>query len=101
MENLMQRLQSILVKIVGKLSENPSAQRFIRFTASTPGRLVRVVLGTVMLMIGLRLEGNPGVLLSLLGIIPLMSGIFDVCLFAPLFGYRTMNGSKIRDPGNM
>jgi hypothetical protein len=58
---------------------------FARFMASTAGRLARVVAGLALIGIGL-VVGGWGYVLAVVGLVPLLAGILDVCLFAPLFG---------------
>ncbi len=58
---------------------------FINFLSSTSGRLLRVVAGTAMVVIGVLLGGGWYVL-AVAGLLPLFAGLSNVCLFAPLFG---------------
>jgi hypothetical protein len=41
------------------------------------------------------LEGLAGTIIVLIGLVPLVAGLFDFCVFAPLFGCP-MSGPKIR-----
>jgi hypothetical protein len=41
------------------------------------------------------LGGATGVIVAVIGTIPLLAGMFNFCLFAPLFGY-SLSGQKIR-----
>lgn len=60
---------------------------FFRFIASSTGRLVRAVAGVVLILIGLWLvKGVGGWILAIVGLVPLLAGLFDWCVFAPLFG---------------
>ncbi len=73
---------------------------FVTFMASTTGRLVRIVAGIVLILVGLfALNGTSGatagIVVAVIGLVPLLAGLFDVCLFAPLFGYP-LSGAKIR-----
>lgn len=73
---------------------------FVTFMASTAGRLVRIVAGIVLILVGLFVLGGTGgntagIVVAVIGLVPLLAGLFDVCLFAPLFGYP-LSGSKIR-----
>ncbi len=66
---------------------------FAKFMSSNVGRGVRIVAGLVLIAIGLL---NPGsILLSIIGAVPLLAGVFDVCLFAPLFG-GPLKGAEAR-----
>lgn len=58
-----------------------------RFLASPAGRVVRVVAGIVLIAVGLFLvQGVGGWILAIIGLVPLGAGLFDRCVFAPLFG---------------
>ncbi|MBN1563331.1 MAG: DUF2892 domain-containing protein [Anaerolineae bacterium] len=66
------------------------------FLASTNGRIVRSVAGLVLILVGLLvIGGTAGVIVALIGVAPLAAGVFDVCLFAPLFGLA-FKGSELR-----
>ena len=57
------------------------------FLASAAGRVVRAVAGIVLIVVGLALvKGTGGWILAIVGLLPLAAGVFDWCLFAPLFG---------------
>jgi hypothetical protein len=60
---------------------------FFRFIASSTGRVVRVAAGAILIAAGLGLvQGTGGWILAAVGLIPLAAGLFDWCVFAPLFG---------------
>jgi hypothetical protein len=68
----------------------------INFLASTAGRLTRIVAGVALIAWGiLGLGGTTGIVVAVVGAVPLLAGIFDFCIFAPLFGYP-LSGPKIR-----
>jgi hypothetical protein len=69
----------------------------INFLASNPvGRIVRIVAGAILVLVGLLvLGGTAGIIVAVIGLVPLLAGIFDVCVFAPLFG-ASFFGPKIR-----
>lgn len=57
------------------------------FLGSMTGRIVRAVAGIILIVIGLLLvKGTGGWVLAIVGLLPVAAGVFDVCLFAPLFG---------------
>ncbi len=59
---------------------------FVKFMASTAGRITRIVAGAALIAWGwLGLTGTAGVVVIVIGLVPLLAGIFDVCVFAPLF----------------
>lgn len=69
---------------------------FCTFMASTAGRITRVVAGVVLVALGLLvLKGTVGIVVAVVGLVPLAAGLFDFCVFAPLFGCP-MSGPKIR-----
>jgi Zn-dependent membrane protease YugP len=57
------------------------------FLAGPTGRWVRAVAGIALIVIGLALvHGALGWILAIIGLVPLGAGLFDKCVFAPLFG---------------
>lgn len=68
----------------------------ISFLASTAGRLVRVAAGLALIIWGIAgLGGITGTMVALIGAVPLAAGVFDFCVFAPLFG-APFSGPRIR-----
>jgi hypothetical protein len=69
---------------------------FAQFMSSTTGRIARIVAGVLILGTGLFLiQGALGVLVGVIGLVPLVAGALDVCLFAPLFG-APLKGAEVR-----
>ncbi|MDZ4064676.1 MAG: DUF2892 domain-containing protein [Coriobacteriia bacterium] len=69
---------------------------FCTFMASAAGRIIRVVAGIALVALGLLvLKGTAGIVVAVVGLVPLAAGLFDFCVFAPLFGCP-MSGPKIR-----
>jgi len=69
---------------------------FVSFMASAAGRITRIVAGIALVAWGLMsLGGTTGIVVALVGAVPLLAGLFDFCVFAPLFG-NPMSGPKIR-----
>jgi hypothetical protein len=67
-----------------------------RFLASMTGRWVRAIAGVILIVVGIWLvEGNWGYILALVGLVPLLAGLFDRCVFAPLFSLP-FNGPDLR-----
>jgi Inner membrane protein YgaP-like, transmembrane domain len=57
------------------------------FLASSAGRLTRIAAGVVLILAGIfAISGVVGVVIAIIGVVPLAAGVFDVCVFAPLFG---------------
>ncbi len=69
-----------------------------RFLASPSGRLLRIVSGLVLLILGRRMSGIAGVLVATVGIVPLAAGSFDFCLVSRLVG-GPLSGKEIRESG--
>lgn len=73
---------------------------FATFMASAAGRWLRVIAGLVLVAIGLILAFQAGsmaagIVIAVVGLVPFLAGVFDVCVFAPLFG-APFSGPKIR-----
>jgi hypothetical protein len=68
----------------------------IAFLASPAGRVVRILAGIALVAWGLMgLTGTTGIIVAIVGLVPLAAGLFDFCVFAPLFG-NPFSGAKIR-----
>ncbi|HLH64812.1 MAG TPA: DUF2892 domain-containing protein [Solirubrobacteraceae bacterium] len=60
---------------------------FVAFMRSSSGRLVRIVAGAALILIGLLVVGGAGgIVIAVVGLVPLLAGIFNFCLFGPLLG---------------
>lgn len=69
---------------------------FVAFMASPAGRVVRIVAGIALIAWGLlALGGIVGSIVAVVGAVPLLAGLFDFCIFAPLF-QAPLKGPKIR-----
>ena len=70
---------------------------FVKFLASPAGRITRIVAGIVLIALGLLVvHGVGGIILAVVGLVPLVAGLFDFCVFAPLFG-APLGGKQIRE----
>jgi hypothetical protein len=70
---------------------------FFHFMASPTGRIVRIVAGLALVLIGLLvLGGTGGWILAIVGLVPLLAGLFDRCVFAPLAKLPFV-GEKLRE----
>lgn len=68
----------------------------VSFLAAASGRLVRIVAGIALVVWGLLgLTGVTGIVVAVVGLVPLLAGLFDFCVFAPLFG-APVSGPRIR-----
>lgn len=68
----------------------------IYFLASTTGRILRAVVGVLLILIGwFLLWYHGGMVLALLGALLLLTAVNDVCLLAALFSH-SINGVWLR-----
>ena len=70
---------------------------FVKFMASTNGRIIRIVVGAILVLVGFFVVADltTGIILMVIGLVPLAAGLFDFCVLAPLFG-APISGKKIR-----
>jgi hypothetical protein len=69
---------------------------FVKFMASPAGRITRIIAGIALIALGaLVVHGMGGIVLIVVGLLPLVAGLFDFCAFAPLFG-APLGGKQIR-----
>ncbi len=69
---------------------------FAKFMASGTGRVIRIVAGIVLIALGLLVVQNTaGIILAVVGLVPLLAGVLDFCVFAPIFG-APLSGKAIR-----
>lgn len=67
----------------------------LEFLGSQPGRLVRIGAGLALIVAGLVLGGG-WLGLAIFGLVPLAAGVFDFCIFGPLFRLPFM-GRRFRE----
>ncbi len=68
----------------------------VAFLASPAGRITRIAAGVALVAWGVfGLAGAAGLIVAAIGLVPLIAGVFDFCVFAPLFG-APLSGQKIR-----
>lgn len=73
-----------------------AASRLGQFMASAAGRIVRIVAGIALIGGGLlAVGGTAGIIMAAIGLVPLLAGAFDVCVFSALFG-GPLSGAAIR-----
>lgn len=69
---------------------------FAKFMASSTGRILRIVAGIALIAVGLLVvKDTAGIILAIVGVVPLLAGLLDFCIFAPLFG-QPFRGPAIR-----
>lgn len=68
----------------------------ISFLASRNGRILRGIVGIVLIVIGLGVIGDTaGWIVAIIGLVPLAAGLFDFCLLGPLMG-KPLKGVDLR-----
>ena len=59
----------------------------VKLLGSRSGRVIRIVAGLALITLGLAVvRGSGGVVMAMLGLLPLAAGVGDVCVLGPLFG---------------
>lgn len=71
----------------------------IEFLASRNGRITRLVVGVILLIIGLAIGFNVqaafGWVLTVISFFPIVGAALDICFIAPFFG-KSLSGARIR-----
>ncbi len=71
---------------------------FAKFMSSSWGRVLRVVAGAALIGIGLGVVGGiGGIVLAVVGAVPLLAGALDVCLIGRIFLGTPLKGSDVRE----
>jgi Protein of unknown function (DUF2892) len=74
---------------------------FVVFMASTAGRWVRIVAGVALIAWGWTMhQTTTGIILMVVGLVPLLTGVFNVCLIAPIIGAPFAGKDALRTPGD-
>ena len=69
--------------------------RFAEFMSTPMGRGLRVVFGGVLIYLGLSVvQGVAGTIIAAAGVVPIATGLLNVCLIGPLIG-APMKGSSL------
>ena len=69
---------------------------FARFMNSPFGRLARIIVGLALVGWGYALSGGTtGIVLMIIGLVPLVAGLFDLCIISPLLG-GPLSGDRLR-----
>ena len=58
----------------------------VSFMGSSAGRGARIVVGAAMIVAGLAIGSTGGIILAIVGLVPLGAGALNVCLLAPALG---------------
>ena len=70
---------------------------FVSFMRSSAGRGLRIAAGVVLIAAGIAIGGTGGIVMAVVGLVPLAAGVFNFCLLGPLFGVDLMG--RERDAG--
>ena len=64
---------------------------FSKFMSTGLGRSLRLIAGVILIVLGF-VGGGGWITLSIVGLVPLVAGVMNVCLLAPLMG-QPLKGS--------
>ena len=71
-------------------------KQLVSFMASAAGRLLRIVAGSGLIAWGmLGIGGSDGMVIAAIGVVPILTGTFNICVLGPLLG-APLSGSKAR-----
>lgn len=59
---------------------------FARFMSQPVGRAIRVALGVALIALGFVVGGTAGLVVGIIGLVPIAAGAFNFCLVGPLVG---------------
>lgn len=76
------------------LSESFSRSGFAKVVNTTAGRWVRIVAGILLVAWGISVDGTAGTIILIVGLVPLVAGLFNWCLVSALLG-GPIDGSKV------
>ena len=86
----------MIIQIEEQKSNWFAASRLGQFMASPAGRIARIGAGLLLIGAGLLLVGGvAGIVIAAIGLVPLLAGAFDVCIFSALFR-GPFGGAEIR-----
>jgi len=77
------------------IAESFGRSHFAKFVNTPAGRLVRVVVGIALIALGYMSRGSAGgIILIVVGLVPLTAGTFNLCLISALLG-GPIRGSQV------
>ncbi len=66
---------------------NIASSGFAQFMARPAGRWLRIVAGLILVIWGIwGLRGTTGGIVAVIGLVPLLAGVFDFCVISALLG---------------
>jgi hypothetical protein len=70
---------------------------FAKFMSSGTGRILRIVAGLALIAVGVFLmQGVWGIVVAVVGAVPFLAGVFDVCVIGALFLGTPFKGDDLR-----
>ncbi len=69
--------------------------KFAKFMATTAGRIIRFGAGAGIIWWGSTIAGTTGVVVMVLGILPIIGGAGNLCLISPFFKSIPLRGKDI------
>lgn len=57
-----------------------------KFMSEPVGRIIRAVAGLALLALGVWIGGTAGIVVGVIGLVPIAAAAFNVCLIGPLIG---------------
>lgn len=79
------------------IAESFGRSGFAKFINSPTGRIARLVVGLALIVWGYtQLDSGTGIVLIIIGLVPLTAGAFDLCLVSALLG-GPISGKKVRE----
>ncbi len=59
---------------------------FAEWMAKPAGRILRIAAGLVLIGVGLYFQTFWGYAVAVVGVVPVLAGVFNICLIAPVLG---------------
>jgi hypothetical protein len=60
--------------------------QFVEWMSKPAGRILRVLAGLILIGVGLYFQGLWGYVVAVVGVVPVLAGVFNFCLIAPILG---------------
>lgn len=66
----------------------------VEFLAGSGGRVLRAIVGIILIALGVKTVGAGGIALDVVGAIFVLAGVFGVCLLGPMAGLPIAGSPK-------
>jgi hypothetical protein len=70
---------------------------FARFMSRPVGRIIRAVVGLLLVALGFWIGGGVGIFLGVVGLVPVAAGVFNFCLIGPVIGAHFDGRKNLED----